>query len=75
MLPRFVSIIGNGVFWLAAIIIGVALGKMMQYAAVDLFGDKLGFNGASFIGLIPYIMLLLWASLRFPRLRFRRGKK
>jgi len=46
----------------------VVLAKAAQYAAVDAFGDQIGFNLASLLGAGPVIAIYFFLSVRFPRL-------
>lgn len=49
-----------------AVMVGIA--KAAQYAAVDAFGEQLGFDGASFLGVAPVIAFYFFLSVRYPHL-------
>lgn len=61
-----VRLLYRTLLWIAAIVLGVALGKWMQYGAVELLGDRLGFNGASMIGIGVFATLALWLAHKLP---------
>ena len=53
--------------------IGFVIGKWCQYAAVEYFGDRLGFSGASIIGLTPFMAGIIFLKAKYPRvLAYRR---
>ena len=55
---------------LAALIIiplGVATGKAIQYGTVDYLGDRLGFDGASAVGTVLFVVLALFCDRRWKR--------
>ena len=55
------------------VVIGVALGKVAQYGAVTLVGNRIGFEAASALGIAPVIVAALWLKGRHPRwFAFRR---
>lgn len=60
-----------GTILLLAFAVGV--GKMMQLGSVELFGDRIGFDAASAIGL-GIFLLLAFALLRLARW-YRANKK
>lgn len=59
-------------FWalvaLFMIALMVVVAKAAQYAAVGAFGDRLGFDLASLIGVAPVIAFYFFLSVRYPHL-------
>jgi hypothetical protein len=53
---------------LAMIAVMVGVAKAVQYAAVDAFGEQLGFDGASLLGVAPVIAFYFFLSVRYPHL-------
>lgn len=49
------------------VLVGVIVGKACQYAAVAHFGARLGFERASLVGLVPFVVTLFVLKRRFPR--------
>lgn len=49
------------------VVVGLAIGKMCQYTAIEYLEDRLGFNIASIIGIVPFITLLVYLKVRHPR--------
>lgn len=58
---------GKAATWVLVVAVGVCAGKMIQYAAVDYLGDRLGFDLASAVGLVPFTAILIYLAVRFPR--------
>lgn len=50
------------------VVIGIATGKWCQYAAVEYLGDRLGFNGASLIGLAPFMAGIIFLRAKYSHL-------
>lgn len=63
---RIATFVGKIALWIIVIICGVAVGKAFQYSAVELLGPSLGFDLASFIGLVPFLLLLFWVAKKLP---------
>ncbi len=60
-------------YTIAFVAAGVTLGKMAQYGAVELVGDRIGFEAASALGLTPILGAAIWLKNRHPRwFAFRR---
>jgi len=55
-------------------IAAIAVAKVAQYAAVDAFGDRLGFNWVSFLGFAPVIAIYCFAAAKRPDLFKFKGK-
>jgi hypothetical protein len=53
-MPRVVCQITGAIIFVASF---VALAKASQYAAVTRLGDRIGFEAASMVGLVPVIFL------------------
>ena len=68
-LARFAAWLRKAALFLVILVVGVAVGKVVQGLAVDQFGARLGFDLASAVGLVPYAALLIYLSVRFPRRR------
>jgi hypothetical protein len=52
----------------------VPVGKACQYTAVAWLGGRLGFAGASLVGLVPFFAVLALLRARYPRyFRYRRS--
>ncbi|KTT75346.1 hypothetical protein [Sphingomonas endophytica] len=49
------------------VVVAVAVGKACQYAAVGWLGGRLGFAGASLVGLAPFFAVLLTIRARYRR--------
>ena len=47
--------------------LGVVIGKWCQYTGVAYLAGTLGFEGASLIGLAPFVVALLLLKARYPR--------
>lgn len=47
----------------------VAVAKVVQYASVDAFGQQLGFNVASVVGVLPVIAVYIIAAVKLPHVR------
>jgi hypothetical protein len=54
---------------LTFIVTGVIAAKIAQYAAVDAFGERLGFDLASAVGVFPIIAALLFIDVHYLRPR------
>jgi len=52
---------------LSMIALMAAFAKVAQYASVDAFGDQLGFDGASLLGVGPVIALYCYLAVQFSR--------
>lgn len=63
---RSLFTIGFVLFW-------VAIGKIFQYSAVAVFEPRLGFAGASLVGLTPFLAGLIYLKRKFPRSMTFRG--
>ncbi len=57
------------------IIAAIAIAKVAQFASVDAFGDRLGFNWASFVGVAPVIAIYWFAAAKRPDLFKFKGKQ
>lgn len=57
------------------IMAAIAIAKVAQYASVDAFGDRLGFNWASTIGLVPVLAIYWFAAAKRPDLFKFKGKQ
>ncbi len=57
------------------IMAAIAIAKVAQYASVDAFGDRLGFNWASFMGVAPVIAIYWFAAAKRPDLFKFKGKQ
>ena len=66
-LARFAAWLRKAALFLAILVVGVAVGKVVQGLAVDRLGARLGFDLASAVGLVPYAALLIYLASRFPR--------
>lgn len=66
-LVRLLGFLGRALAVVAAMIVCVAIAKVLQAIAVDHLGDRLGFDLASLVGVAPFILLLLYLAHRFPR--------
>ncbi len=53
---------------LAMIVAMVAVAKIAQFASVEAFGGRLGFDGASLLGVAPVIAFYFFLSVRYPHL-------
>ena len=53
-------------WWRRIIVTSVVIGKVCQHAAVDGLGARLGFAGASLVGLTPFVVVLFVAQARYP---------
>ena len=60
---------------IAGIVAAIAVAKAAQYASVEAFGDRLGFDWASFLGLAPVLAIYWIAAAKRPDLFKFRGKK
>jgi hypothetical protein len=65
-LRRILTRLAGGLMF---IVTGVAIAKMAQYAAVDAFGERLGFDLASAVGVFPILAALLLIDVRYLRPR------
>jgi hypothetical protein len=57
------------------IMAAIAVAKVAQYASADAFGDRLGFNWASFLGVAPVIAIYWFAAAKRPDLFKFEGKQ
>ena len=48
------------------VIVMIVFAKIAQYAAVDAFGGRLGFELASLLGVLPVIAFYIWLAARYP---------
>lgn len=61
------------IYMLVFVAAAVTIGKICQYAAVALLQPRLGFTGASLVGLAPFVTALIVLKSRYPRyFAFRR---
>ncbi len=63
------------VITILGIMAAIVMAKMAQYAAVDALGDRLGFNWASTIGLVPVLAIYWFAAAKRPDLFKFKGKQ
>jgi hypothetical protein len=70
---RALALAGRLLQGVAIVAIGVVIGKVCQYAAVDALGARLGFAGTSLVGLTPFVAVLFVMQARYPRLFGRRA--
>lgn len=54
--------------------IGFVIGKWCQYASVEYLGDRLGFTGASIVGLAPFMAGIVVLKAKYPHVLAYRGR-
>ncbi len=65
-LRRILTRVAGGLMF---IVTSVAIAKISQYAAVDAFGERLGFDLASAVGVFPILAALLFIDVCYLRPR------